>query len=70
MRNLTNEFTQINAYFLSEKTGATNTINGLIGGRRYLIPPEKSTRFYVNALLGETTPMILAVTWAFRAEHS
>lgn len=44
--------TKVNSSFLSGNEGVINSANALVGGRVYLSPQEKKTRFYLNALVG------------------
>lgn len=45
-------FTRITGSFLSGETGNIHSVNTLIGPRLYLNGEEKSTRYYVNAVVG------------------
>lgn len=45
-------YTKISSSFISGKTGMSNSVNILLGGRQYLNSNEKTTRFYLNLLVG------------------
>lgn len=45
-------YTNITSSFLSGNISSVNSVNTLVGGRIYVNPEDKNTRFFLNLLIG------------------